>query len=163
MAPCKVYNARDGKGMLIVIANDHQFEAMCRLLGHEEWATDPRYAKPAARVENRDELNVLFQSNLEEQDRAFWLDATDREGIACSSVNGVDDVATHPIFLSRMLGETEYQGRALKLVRSPILMDDRVLPIRSGPPDHGEHSEEILRTIGVNAEQFRRLREKGSV
>ena len=47
------YQASDAM-MALAIGNEPQFGKCAAVLGHSEWADDPRFATNRARVENRD-------------------------------------------------------------------------------------------------------------
>lgn len=163
MAPCKVYKVSDGHDILIVVANNGQFSGLCGVLGHPEWATDERFATPASRVANRDELDDLLQSEFAKRSGREWMDRLADAGVAFAPVNRVDHLASDPIFTERLLGKVPYKEKDLSLVRSPIQLDGEVLPIRRPPPTHGEHSSEVLEELGFAPEEITELRAAGIV
>lgn len=163
MVPSKVFTAADGRHVLIVITNNEQFRSLCNVLGRPEWATDERFASPLSRVERREEMHGLVQSVLATRDARTWIEAFEKNAVPFAPVNRVDDVAADPLFRERLLGTVPYKGKNLSLVRSPIQIDGEVLPIRSAPPGHGEHTREILIELGLNGEEIEKLRATGVV
>ncbi len=83
MAPHGVYRSspdpgEDGVGddewVAIAVATEEQWLTLCRVTGHTEWQTDPRFATLPARLEHQDDLDALItawtrvRSNKETQD-----------------------------------------------------------------------------------------------
>ena len=52
LAPYQAIRCADGY-ITLAAANDRLFERLCELLGHPEWAADPRFANDTVRVRNR--------------------------------------------------------------------------------------------------------------
>lgn len=163
MVPCRVFRTGDGRSLLIVITNNDQFASLCKVLRREDWIADERYASPSSRVDRREEMHDLVQSELLKKDANAWISAFEAVGLPYAPVNRVDDLAADPVFRERLLGTVPYEGKDLSLVRSPIQIDGEVLPIRSGPPGHGEHTREILTELGLDGAEIEKLRATGAV
>src|SRR6185369_3789764 len=57
---------RTGDGLLNIAANkQEQFEAVCQVLGHPDWAQDPRFIDRHARLQHRDALRHLMEGAME--------------------------------------------------------------------------------------------------
>ena len=54
IVPYNVFACEDGH-LILAVGNDSQFAKFCAIAGKPEWATDPRFAKNADRVRNRDD------------------------------------------------------------------------------------------------------------
>jgi len=113
------------------------------VLGHPEWATDPRYAKSAARVQNKDELLPLIAAAMRGQTRAHWLKAFEKAGVPCSPVNDIAELAATPQLAAVDLVHQLPDGGP-KVVGLPISFD-RKRPHSARPaPKLGEHTDEVL-------------------
>lgn len=163
MVPCRVFRTGDERNILIVITNNEQFASLCKVLGRNEWISDARFASPKSRVDRREEMHELVQAELLKKDAAGWAAAFEAAAVPYAPVNRVDDLAADPVFRERLLGTVAYHGEDLNLVRSPIQIDGEVLPIRSGPPGHGEHTEDILAELGIEPAEIDRLRGSGVI
>src|SRR6185295_12159471 len=63
IVPYQVFACADGH-VIIAVGNDSQFAKFCGVLGKPGWAVDPRYAKNADRVRNRDVLVPLIAEEM---------------------------------------------------------------------------------------------------
>ena len=52
-----------------------------QVLGKPEWATDGRYAKSAARVQNKAELLPMIAAAMRTRSRADWIEAFEKAGL----------------------------------------------------------------------------------
>ena len=61
IAPYQAIRCADGF-INLAAANDRLFVRLCAVLGHAEWATDPRFADNTGRVRHRAALVSLIES-----------------------------------------------------------------------------------------------------
>jgi crotonobetainyl-CoA:carnitine CoA-transferase CaiB-like acyl-CoA transferase len=118
------------------------------VLGHPEWATDPRFAKSAQRVENKAELLPMIAAAMRGHTRAHWLEAMDRAGVPCSPVNDIAELAATEqlaaVDLVHQLPPRPGEESAPRVVGLPIAFDrERPHSMRSAPR-LGEHTKEVL-------------------
>ena len=79
IVPYQTFDTADGKPLCLAPGNDRLWARCAQALGHPEWATDPKYAKSAARVKYKDELlPMIAQAMLAQVTRR--LDRGVREG-----------------------------------------------------------------------------------
>ena len=86
------FKGADGLQVMLAANNERQFADLCRALGHEEWATDPRWAEPAARREHQDELRSLFEEAFRTRTAAEWEVLLDAAGVPASRVRSIGEV-----------------------------------------------------------------------
>ena len=92
IVPYQLFDTAD-RPVCLAPGNDRLWARCAQVLGHPEWATDPRYAKSAARVHNKAELLPLIAAAMRSQTRAYRLDAFDKAGVPCSPVNDIGELA----------------------------------------------------------------------
>src|SRR4030095_12212735 len=64
---------KTGDGLLNIAANKQaQFEAVCGVLGHPEWAHDPRFAQRQARLQHRAALTALMEQAMAHEGADTW-------------------------------------------------------------------------------------------
>ncbi|MBI5115738.1 CoA transferase, partial [Candidatus Poribacteria bacterium] len=97
---------------------------------------------------------------------AEWLDYLDAYDICVGPVNTIEDVFRDPQVLHRrMLFETDHptEGK-LKQIGMPIKFSGGNGAVERLPaPLLGEHTESVLRSLGYEANEIKRLREAGAV
>ena len=114
-----------------------------RRLGHPEWATDPKYAKSAARVKYKDELLPMITQAMLRKSRTDWIELFEKAGVPCAAVNDIGELANTPQFAASEIVQ-ELPGGGPKVVGLPITFD-HVRPRSARPsPKLGEHTDEVL-------------------
>jgi succinate--hydroxymethylglutarate CoA-transferase len=159
------YSAFKTKDSYIVCGatNNRQFQSMVGLLGCPEVAEDERFAATDTRVENRDVLKAILDGCFVKRTTAEWLKVLDGSGMPYGPINNMEDSFKHPQTVARdMIEVLDFEalaGEQLKLVGIPVKFGDTKTSIRRRPPLLGEHTEEILREVGVEDDRVKLLRE----
>jgi len=146
IVPYQVFACADGH-LILAIGNDGQFAKFCGVAGRREWAADPRFAKNADRVRNRDALVPLIAEVVRTRTQRVWLDALEPLGIPCGPINKLDQVFADAQLVARGLrmdlphrlaGAVPQVGTPLKFSAMPLAYD-------RAPPLLGEHTSAVLR------------------
>jgi crotonobetainyl-CoA:carnitine CoA-transferase CaiB-like acyl-CoA transferase len=144
IAPYQGFEAAD-RPFILAAGNDRLFRRTCDVVGHPEWADDPRFATNESRVRNRAELIALLQDDFRRRPAEHWLEALDAAAVPCAPIRRMDEVFTAPEAAALVTPVADpSRGTTLRLVRSPILLDGEPLPVRAAPPLLGQHTEEVL-------------------
>jgi len=148
IVPYQLFEAAD-RPFILAAGNDRMFERTCEIVGRPELAADERFATNPARVRSRDALIPILAEAFRARPAAEWLSALDAAGVPCSPVLQMDEVFASTEG-SRMVQEVEDPSRGtLRLVAEPIRLDGEVPPVRMPPPRLGEHTDEVLRELGL--------------
>jgi crotonobetainyl-CoA:carnitine CoA-transferase CaiB-like acyl-CoA transferase len=144
VVPFEAFESATGP-MIIAAGNDRLFGRTCEVLGHAEWADDPRFATNEERVRNRDVLVPMLDEAFASRPADEWLTALGSAAVPCAPIRTMDEVFAAPEGASTV-DPVPDPGRAttLQLVRNPIRLDGQALPTRLPPPLLGEHTDEIL-------------------
>lgn len=165
IVPYRTFRTSDGE-LAVAVGNDVQFAKLADVVGHPEWAEDPRFQRNAGRVENRDLVDAMVNEALMTDTRAHWTTALHAAGIPVGPINSVAEALTSPQTTGRgMIVDVEHPVTgALRLLGSPLRWGDAPAPVRYPPPLLGEHTEEILGDLlGIDAEQVAALRAAGVI
>lgn len=164
LCPYQAFETRD-KPIILGVANDALWRRFCALAGLPDLAEDPRFRTGAARVANRDETVRITQDVLRRRRRSEWLSVLDEAGIPCSPVHSIGELTRHPHFTASGMAVTypSAQGNAVNGVAIPLYVDDRRLRHQLRPPEHGEHTREILGELGLADDEIERLVREGVV
>lgn len=159
IVPYQVFEVADGH-LILAVGNDSQFERFCAVAGCPELAADERYARNAGRVRNRDTLVPLLADRLRQRKRAEWLAALEAAKVPCGPINDLADVFADPQVLHRgMVVQLPHpHSDALQLVNSPLKLSATPVQLRRPPPLLGQHTDELLAEIGIDADERDRLR-----
>ncbi|HWL89736.1 MAG TPA: CoA transferase [Actinomycetota bacterium] len=145
ICPYQAFRSSD-RPFILAAGNDRLFRRTCEVVGHAEWADDPRFATNEERVRHRDELVSLLEGSFASRTATEWIAALEAVSVPCAPIREMDEVFASAE--GAALVETVADpGRdaMLHLVRNPIRLDGRALDTRTAPPLLGEHTDEVLR------------------
>jgi len=160
--PTGVYQARDGY-MNIAVFGSKIWERFCAILGAPEWVSDARYHDKLGRSIHRDTLNAEINRRLAAHDRAWWVERFNEGGVACGLINNVQEMFAEPQIqhLGMVKDVVSAHHGPQRLVGQPVQLERTPSTIARAAPRRGEHSEEILRELGLPAEALAQLKTKG--
>jgi len=146
IVPYNVFACADGH-LILAVGNDSQFAKFCAAAGKPEWAADPRFAKNADRVRNRDALVPLIAAIIRGRTQKTWLDALEPLAIPCGPINRMDQVFADPQIIARgMRKDLRHPlAGAVPQVRTPLEFSATPLGYDRPPPLLGEHTAAVLR------------------
>jgi crotonobetainyl-CoA:carnitine CoA-transferase CaiB-like acyl-CoA transferase len=139
IVPYQTFGTSDGT-IAVAAGNDTQFGNLCRAIGQEALADDERFATNPDRVGNREALIELLQEEFSRWSTDEWLRFLQEAGVLCAPVNSLSDVfADDHVLGSGMVADVEHPGAGpIRMLRSPVLVDDERPPIRRPPPTLGQ-------------------------
>src|SRR3984885_15117526 len=101
LCPYGAHRTKDGQ-VIFGIQNEREWVVFCeKVLGRPNLATDPRFAKVAARVANRAELTALIEDFFSTMTAIEAASLLERAGIANGRLNAAKDVWEHPQLAAR--------------------------------------------------------------
>ena len=152
--PTGVFRTRDGH--INIAAAGHQIWArLAEALDAEAWLTDPRFATADARSDNRDILQVEIDARTITDDSAAWIERLNAVGVPCGPINSIDQTFAEPQVQHLGIAE-EFDGR--RYVGQPIVLSRTPSSVVSHPPARGEHTDEILKELGLSAAEIEQAR-----
>lgn len=162
--PQRIFDCKNGQ-MIVVIGNDGQFKTLCELIGRPDLVQDKRFATNGQRVKNQQLLDPILDEVFMTAERGAWLDSLLSAGIPAGPINSVPEVFEEPQVKHRKMlkflphpiaGKVPQIMSPLRFTNSPTTED---IP----PPTLGQHTEQILETLGITKDQIQTLRERGVV
>lgn len=149
--PQDVFACADGF-FVLAVGNDGQFAKLCRVLGKPEWATDTRFSTNPGRVGANAELTALLSETFGQWTREAIVTALDEAGVPAAPINTIDQVFADPQLQHRqMLQHLPHPlAGTVPQVVSPIRFQDAPLRFERAPPLLGQHTEEVLRELGLD-------------
>jgi formyl-CoA transferase len=163
-APYQAFRCADGY-ITIGAANHRVFCRLCEVLEHPEWATMDEFKTDGQRIRHRADLVARIEAITTTQPRRFWLDRFDESGIPCGPINDYGQVFEDPQVRARdLVVEVEHPTLGhIRALGSPIKLSATPPAVERRAPMLGEHTEEVLREVGLNDAQIARLVAEGVV
>jgi crotonobetainyl-CoA:carnitine CoA-transferase CaiB-like acyl-CoA transferase len=135
--------------LIVIAANDRQFQRLCTALGVPDLAEDARFLHNGDRTANREELRPLLEEQLAKRKAAEWFDVLMEAGVPCGPINTIDDgFATAERFGLEPVVEVGEGDRALPTTRHPIRFSATPVGYRLPPPELDEHGDELRAWLG---------------
>lgn len=140
-------------------------EAFAAVIGLPGLPGDPRFDTAEKRSANRAELNALIAGRLRARSTAAWVEDLNEAGVPCGPVYRMDEVFGDPQVTH--LGMTQTVRHpvlgSLTLVRNAVRMTDAPDTVRTPSPDPGDHTGEVLASLGYSQAEIDRLRERAVI
>ena len=162
IVPYTAYPTRDDM-IAVAVGNDGQFAKFSEVLGHAEWATDPRFTKNPDRIGSREALDALISAELKREGAEQWIEKLMAAGIPCGRINSVAQALSAPHAIAReMVTEVEHPtAGSVKMLGIPFRFSDTPASIRRAPPLLGQHTEAVLREeLGFSDARIAELRKE---
>jgi crotonobetainyl-CoA:carnitine CoA-transferase CaiB-like acyl-CoA transferase len=159
IVPYQVFEVADGH-MIVAVGNDSQFAKFCGVAGQPELADDARFARNAGRVRHRAVLVPMLATLMKQRTRADWLKALEEAKVPCGPINDLADVFADPHVRARAMTVQMPHPLAgsVRLVASPMKFSATPVQYQRPPPLLGEHTAEVLRELGLDADEVAALR-----
>jgi crotonobetainyl-CoA:carnitine CoA-transferase CaiB-like acyl-CoA transferase len=164
LSPFGLFRSKDGF-VTIAAHFDTWWVKLCELIKRPDLATDPRTATLAARVSH----NAFVYDQLE----LFTTQHTKKELMALlggkipfGPVHNVAEILEDPHIAAReMIQKVDHPGleRQVAIAGIAVKMSDTPGRIARRAPLAGEHTDEILRELGIAGDQAKTLRTEGAV
>jgi crotonobetainyl-CoA:carnitine CoA-transferase CaiB-like acyl-CoA transferase len=152
-------------GSLYLSANTpHFWKALCELTGLPELASDPRFDTVRKRAEHAALLIPRLRAALQARTAVEW-EALLGERVPCAAARPVEDVFDHPqVAAEGILASFEHPGVGrYRAMAHPVRVGDGPAPVPFAAPLLGQHSREILASLGYTGEEIERLCDAGAV
>jgi crotonobetainyl-CoA:carnitine CoA-transferase CaiB-like acyl-CoA transferase len=164
IAPYDTFETADGEFVLSV-GNDDQFRRLANVLGRDDLGTDARFATNADRVRRYDALRTELSPLLVRWKRADLLAALTSAGVPCAAVRSVTEALADPQLAARdMIVPLEHvTAGAIRVLGSPLKLSETPASVRTPPPALGQHTDAVLREIGLSDAEVESLRESGTI
>ena len=164
ITPSNAYPCRDGH-ILIGGNGDGIFRRLMQAIGRPDLAADPDLARNDGRTARAAELDTAIGAWTEGHTLAEALEILHAAGVPVGRVYTAADIAADPHYQARgMVAETELRdGRTLRVPGIVPKLSAAPGRLGHGGPTLGEHTAEVLESLGIDATRRADLAAKGVV
>jgi len=133
----------------VTLVKEVQFEILANAVGLPELNDDPRYRTFQSRAENLEPLRAALDAEFIKHDAEYWLDMLKKKGVLCSRINDYGDwLADEQVGFQNFAPATQVTpGLTVPLAAIPGSPPDADISV----PRIGEHTTEILESLGLDA------------
>ena len=163
IVPYQVFDAADGK-VVLAVGNDGQFAKFCEAAGcslHQ----DARFRKNADRVRHREVVVPLLAEIMRRRTVDQWVKLLEPVGVPVGPINDLEQVFAHPQVQSRglQLELPHPLSGSVPSVANPIRMSATPLRYEAAPPTLGQHTHEVLSSLGIDERELQTLARDGVI
>jgi crotonobetainyl-CoA:carnitine CoA-transferase CaiB-like acyl-CoA transferase len=165
-APADLFRCSDERWLIAQVVGQPLWEKFCKMLGAEDWLSDPRFKDDLGRGNHAHLVSERLQAWCATRSREDALKAFDAARIPAGPVHSPQEALDDAhIRASGILRELAFPGMAqpAPVVDTPIRLSDTPGSVRGRAPMPGEHSAAVLGEIGYSANDIDRLRSAGIV
>ena len=164
-APRNTYQCRDGKYVALSASMQSMYERLMQTIGRPELIKDERFSTNANRVKNNDQIDSIVAQFIEKYDQNDALMIFREAGVTVGPVHNMEGLLNDPLVKDNKiiirvpdedLDSVLMHNVAARLSETPGL-------IRSPAPKLGEHTVEILGSIGLQKTDVESLKQRGVI
>ena len=165
ISPSNTYLCGDGRYVVIAGNSDAIFKRLMRVIGRDDLGSDADLARNDGRARRNDEIDAAISAWTSERDLEEALRVLEAAEVPCGRVYSAADIAADPHYHARGMFERHRLPNG-----EPIELPTVVPKLSATPggtrwigPRLGEHTEEVLASVGFDAQAVAALRARGIV
>ena len=163
IAPSNAYPCSDGQYVLIAANGDSLFKRLMELIGRADLANDPDLARNDGRAKRAEEIDQIIGNWSKQRNLEDILSALQSIAVPAGRIYTAKDIAEDPHYRARGVIQTVESAGGLKVEMPGVVpkLSNNPGAIRYRAPTLGEHTDIILQSLGLSAEQIKALKEAG--
>jgi len=163
IVPSNTYTTGDGENIVIAGNGDAIFKRLMSVIGRQDMADDPALANNAGRVPATQAIDEAIQSWCSTQTIDAALAVLQGADVPVSKIYSVRDMMQDPQFLARQMFEQHMfkDGTSIKLPAVTPKLSETPGATRWIGPELGEHTDDVLKTLGYSDQEIADFRNQG--
>lgn len=154
----------DGTTVMLGLQNEREWQLFCeKVLLAPELAKDSRFSANFKRVENRNALREMIIESFSTLNFDAVIDRLDHAQIANARVNDMQGVWDHPQLQARDRWRTVETSAGTIPSLIPPGSNSAFEPRMDAVPGLGQHTEQVLKELGLGAERIEQMRAAGAI
>ena len=157
-----IFRAKDGQFFTLAIAHEDWFwDRLCAAVGLPEYQGIKALERRRRRLELVDTLQKVFLKKPREE----WLKVITEADVPVAPIQNPEEIERDPhVVFRKMVQEiSSADGEKIRQVGFPVKLSDMPDRLRTPPPRLGEHTEEILKSIGYRDEEIDTFKKEGTI
>ncbi len=144
-----VFETSDGALALVGAFKAHPLRDICTALEIADLSQDPRFEGHAQQVMNKKALHAAFRASFKANTTAYWLARLEAQDLLCAPVRTLAEaLADEQTEINGMILEADGEVERVKVVGSPIHMEQAPVTIRIPPSHLGQYTDAVLAELG---------------
>ena len=160
-----LFNSQDDEIVFVGITSDHNWRRFCETFGKEVLLTDERLATNTDRVDQREWLIPELQKVFSQLPMVKIIELCEKAVVPFAPIGKPEDLFDDP-HLNQSGGLVEStlpNGIKTKLPKLPLRVGNYDFGLRSDPPEVGQDSLEVLKSVGLSDKEIDGFVDKGIV
>ena len=161
-----VYETKDRKKISLGILEKHFWENFCKAAEREDLLEDPRFLSSSDRKKRMAELVQVMKEVISGRTLEEWSRILDWRKVPYAPVYSVEEALCDPHLEARRILEevdAEFLGKKITEVAFPVKFTGFKAEIRRPPPEWGQHTEEVLESLGYSKQEINSLKKKSVI
>ena len=165
IAPSNAYRCRDGKFALIAGNGDSIFRRLMEVIERPDLGEDPALAQNDGRVANVERIDAAISAWTEQRSLGEVLAHLNEARIPAGKIYDVADIAADPHYRAREMIVDSALADGTPVQVPGVLPKLNATPgtIRTLAPALGQHTDEVLASLGLDDARRTALRERGVI
>jgi formyl-CoA transferase len=165
IAPTNAYLCKDGKYALIAGNGDSIYKRLMQMIAREDLADDPKLARNAGRAEHADVIDAAISAYTAQHSLDDVLAAMNVAGVPAGKSYDAADIANDPHYQARdmILDATLADGSVVQVPGIVPKLSQTPGQITRAAPTLGQHTTEILDSLGISASQQADWKSRGVI
>ena len=159
-----IYETRDGKLLTIGCTEPWLWENFCKAIGRPDFKRFARTQDQLVRAANAEEEAARreIEALIKTRDRDDWYEHLVKADVCVGKVYDIPEMVADPqINHRRMIVDVEHPNHGrVRQVGIAIKMSDTPGAIRSAAPMPNEHTEDVLKDLGLSVAEIAELKRK---
>jgi len=160
IVPYEVYRGSDDRYFVVGVGTEGLWKRFVQVLEiQEDIGRDERFQTNALRIKNREILVPLLRNLFQRTPARTWLEKLAEANIPAAPINSVSEAINDAQTIARgLIVQLEHPAiGTAKSIANPIRFSGTPVSYRLPPPLLGEHTGEILKSLGYTAEEVKSM------
>ncbi len=165
IVPYQAFKCRDGRYIVTGAFNDDMWRRFCEALGLEDLIDNKEFKTNISRVKNRERLIKILNERFLAKSSREWIEVLENKGVVVAPLYTFEDVFNDSYAVEAELAAKMHHTKLPEIhqILFPAVFDGVKPRPRRPPPEKGEATKEILKELGYDDNEIKRLIDNGIV